>query len=59
MIVYNDSTYAFVFEMKDDNFPMILMKNADLFSIKRILNVTETKIGDEYEFYRRVHNNLK
>lgn len=58
IIIYDESSYAFAFEMKDDNFPMLLMKNANFDSIKKIINVTETKLDDEYEFYRRIYNTI-
>lgn len=54
MIEYDESEFAFIFNMKDDNFPCVLMHKADLGSIKRIINVFSTKNGDEYEFYRNL-----
>lgn len=56
MIVYDEESYAFAFEMKNDSFPMLLMYKADFESIERIMNVTETKLNDKYEFYRSVYN---
>lgn len=53
IIVYDEDTYSYAFEMKDDNFPIILMKNCN--DIEKIISVTSTKIDDEYEFYRNLY----
>lgn len=56
MIVYDEESYAFAFEMKNDSFPMLLMYKADFESIEKIINVMSTKLNDEYEFYRKIYN---
>jgi hypothetical protein len=57
MIVYDEESFAFSFEMRDDNFPIVLMYKACLNSIERIINVWSTKTDDEYGFYREIYNN--
>lgn len=59
MIVYDEESYAFAFEMKNDSFPILLMYKADFESIERIINVMETNVNDEYEFYRKIYNRKK
>lgn len=54
MVMYDESEFAFVFEMRDDKFPSVLMRKADLGSIEKIISVYSTYRGDEYEFYREV-----
>lgn len=54
IITYDESEFAFIFEMEDDKFPCVFMCKADLGSIKKIINVYSTKINDEYEFYRKL-----
>lgn len=56
MIVYDEESYAFAFEMKDNNFPMLLMCKADFGSIEKIINVMSTKVNDKYDFYREIYN---
>ena len=58
MIIYDEDTFSYAFEMKDDNFPIILMQKAYLFTINKIINVTCT-VNEEYEFYRKVYENFK
>ena len=52
MIVYDEESFAYAFEMKDDNFPIVLMSKACLNSIEKIINVMATRLNDEYGFYR-------
>lgn len=56
MIVYDEVSYAFAFEMNNDSFPMLLMYKADFGSIEKIINVMSTKLNDKYEFYRKIYN---
>jgi hypothetical protein len=57
MIVYDEESFAYIFEMKDDNFPAVLMYKARINSIEKIINVMATKMNDEYGFYREIYNN--
>lgn len=54
MIKYDENDFSFVFEMLNDNFLVVLMNKADLYSIERIINVWSTKIGDKYGDYRKL-----
>lgn len=57
IIMYDEESYAFAFEMKNDSFPRLLMYKADFESIERIINVMSTQLYDEkYEFYRKCYN---
>ena len=58
IIIYDEESYAFAFEMQSDCFPMVLMSKADFGSISKIINVSETKINDKYEFYRTIYNKM-
>lgn len=53
--MYDEDVVAYVFEMKDNKFPCVLMAKADLGSVEKICNVYGTKLGDEYEFYREIY----
>ena len=57
MVVYDDSEFAYVFEMKEDNFPCVFMNKANLGSIEKIINVWSIKPNkDDYGFYRELVN---
>lgn len=56
MIIYDEESFAFAFEMKDDSFPEILMSKIDYSSISKIINVNSTKLNDKYGFYRKIYN---
>jgi len=53
IIIYDEDTFAYCFEMLTDNFPLVLMKVADLGSIEKIINVWSTSVNDDkYNKYR-------
>lgn len=57
MIDYSEEYFAYTFEMKNDNFPSVLMSKADLGSIEKIINVWSTNPNDGiYDFYRKIAN---
>ena len=53
IVVYDEETFSYAFEMKDDNFPTILMQKACISSIDKITGVMGTT-EKEYEFYRKI-----
>lgn len=53
MVVYDEESFAYAFEMQDDNFPIVLMNKTT--NIKRIINVWSTKKDDRFEFYRDIY----
>lgn len=55
MINYDEDVFAYVFDMKDEKFPCVLMSKADLDSIEKIIGVFATSPGkDDYDFYREI-----
>ena len=57
MVVYDEESFAYAFEMKDDKFPIVLMSIADLGSIEKIINVWSNQPNkDDYGFYRELVN---
>jgi hypothetical protein len=55
MIDYDEDVFAYVFDMKDDKFPCVLMSKVDLDSIERIINIWSTQPDkDNYDFYRDI-----
>lgn len=58
MIVYDEDTFSFCFEMNDSTFPIVMMDKADRTSIKKIINVWSTKNNNErYKWYQDLVNN--
>ena len=58
IIIYDEETFSYAFEMKDDNFPIVLMNKVYMNSIKKIINVMET-MDREYEFYKKIYENFQ
>lgn len=58
MIVYDESTYSFAFEMLDDNFPIILMSHTE--GIKKIFNARylDKCVPDAEKWVAIYNNNL-
>lgn len=54
MVMYDDQDYCHYFEMLDNSFPALHMMMADLGSIEKMVNVWNTKIGDEYKKFREL-----
>lgn len=55
IIIYDEESFSFAFEMEDETFPMILMSAVERGSIEKICNVMSTKLGDRFEFYRELY----
>lgn len=49
MIDYSEEDFAYIFEMKDDKFPSILMNKVDFGSIIKIVGIYSTKKGDQMD----------
>lgn len=59
IIGYSEEDFAYTFEMKDNNFPSVLMNKVDFGSIEKIIGIYSTKLEDEYSFYRELWNKGK
>ena len=57
MIIYDEESFAYALEMKDDKFPIVLICKTDFNSIEKIISIWSTQNDkDRYEFYRELVN---